>query len=223
MIARPHNRPGNNQTVAVAVPLEGFTLTGDLCVPAHAKGMVVFAHGSGSSRLSPRNRYVAEVLQGRRVGTLLIDLLTPGEEAIDQMTRRLRFDIPMLAGRLAVIGQWVRAQPSFGALKLGYFGASTGGAAALIAAARQPDMAAAVVSRGGRPDLAMDALPQVKAATLLLVGEHDSPVLAWNREALERLNGESRLEIIPGATHLFEEPGAGGRGGARGRMVQPAF
>lgn len=196
------------ETASVAVPLDGIALKGDLHVPADAKGIVIFAHGSGSGRLSPRNRYVAEVLNEHHAATLLIDLLTIQEEEIDRVTRHLRFDIPMLAGRLAVIGEWVVRQSALQGLKIGYFGASTGGAAALIAAARQADKVAAVVSRGGRPDLALNILPQVKAPTLLIVGEHDPQVLAWNKQALQQLNDKSRLDIIPRATHLFEEPGA---------------
>lgn len=191
----------------VTVPLNGLALMGDLYLPMRAKGLVIFAHGSGSSRLSARNRYVAEVLHEHKVGTLLIDLLTLEEERIDSHTSHLRFNIPMLAERLAAIGGWASAQPSLHELKFGYFGASTGGAAALIAAAHQPDRIAAVVSRGGRPDLAMEILPQVKAPTLLIVGECDPQVLAWNKQALEQLNDQSQLDIVPRATHLFEEPG----------------
>ncbi|HUY68272.1 MAG TPA: alpha/beta hydrolase [Alphaproteobacteria bacterium] len=197
-----------SETLPVNVPVDGVDLAGDLCVPPNAKGIVVFAHGSGSSRFSPRNRFVAEVLHEHAVGTLLIDLLTPEEERIDEQTRELRFDIPLLAGRLEKIGAWVLARPRLRDLKLGYFGASTGGAAALIAAAAQPDKMAAVVSRGGRPDLADEFLPQVQAPTLLIVGGHDPQVLEWNKEALALLNKRSRLEIVPRATHLFEEPGA---------------
>ena len=205
-------RPRRQQTTVskstpVAVPIDGIALVGNLCIPPHAKGMVIFAHGSGSGRLSSRNRYVAEVLNEHNVGTLLIDLLTSHEEQIDRLTRHLRFDITMLAGRLSIIGEWVIKQPALHRLHIGYFGASTGGAAALIAAAQQPNKVVAVVSRGGRPDLAMDALPQVKAPTLLIVGEHDPQVLAWNKQALQQLNDKSRLDIIPRATHLFEEPG----------------
>ncbi len=196
-----HNNPS-----PVAVPVDSIALKGELFVPPHAKGLVIFAHGSGSSRHSPRNHYVADVMHEHEVGTLLIDLLTSEEEEIDRHTHRIRFDIPLLADRLTDIGEWVvRTMKD---MKIGYFGASTGGAAALIAASRQPDKVAAVVSRGGRPDLAMDILPQVEAPTLLIVGEHDPQVLVWNKQALEKLNARSRLDIIPRATHLFEEPGA---------------
>ena len=192
----------------ISIHVDGITLVGDLCVPSNAYGIVVFAHGSGSSRLSPRNRYVAEVLHEHYIATLLIDLLTFQEEEIDQHTRELRFNIPMLSERLAAIGKWVTVQPALSNLKLGYFGASTGGAAALIAATRQPDRVAAVVSRGGRPDLAKGILSQVKAPTLLIVGEYDPQVITLNQQALQHLNEKSRLDIIPRATHLFEEPGA---------------
>lgn len=192
----------------VAVPVGDIVLMGDLCVPRSARGVVVFAHGSGSSRFSPRNRYVADVLREHEIGTLLIDLLTPEEGLTDEQTRELRFNISLLAQRLEKIGDWVLTQPSSYSGKLGYFGASTGGAAALIAAAVQKDKVAAVVSRGGRPDLAMEILPEVEAPALLIVGERDPQVLAWNKQALKLLNDQSRLEIIPRATHLFEEPGA---------------
>lgn len=192
----------------VAVPVGGVVLEGELSLPKGAIGIVVFAHGSGSSRHSPRNRYVASVLCEHCVGTLLIDLLTPEEERVDQHTCHLRFDIPMLAERLVAIGEWVRAQKRLESLKIGYFGASTGGAAALIAASRQQDKVAAVVSRGGRPDLFMDILPKVEAPTLLIVGEYDSQVLELNQQALRKLNDKSHLNIVPRATHLFEEEGA---------------
>lgn len=191
----------------VRIPVGAMSLEGDLTLPKRARGLVIFAHGSGSSRFSKRNRYVAGVLQERSVGTLLIDLLTAEEEAVDNETHRIRFDIPLLAARLESFGAWVTTHPKLSHLKLGYFGASTGAAAALIAAAHQPREVAAVVSRGGRPDLAMGFLPQIQAPTLLIVGERDPQVLTWNRQALERLNTQSRLEIIPRATHLFEEPG----------------
>jgi dienelactone hydrolase len=208
MTTCPSKQPANRDThTPVSIAIDGITLAGDLCVPPDAKGVVVFAHGSGSSRLSPRNRYVADVLHEHSVGTLLIDLLTAREESIDRQTHALRFDITMLADRLAAIGEWISAQSTLQGLKVGYFGASTGGAAALIAASHQPDKVTAVVSRGGRPDLAMDALPHVKAPTLLIVGEHDLQVLAWNRQALEKLNTQSQLDVVPRATHLFEEPG----------------
>ena len=184
------------------------TLDGTLAVPPGASGLVLFAHGSGSSRLSPRNRYVAQVLQSRGIGTLLFDLLTREEEAVDQYSAELRFNIGLLAERLIGATQWVLSQPEMRELKLGYFGASTGAAAALVAAAKLPDAVSAVVSRGGRPDLAEDALDAVRAPTLLIVGGDDEPVIGMNREAMARLrHALKELVIIPGATHLFEEPG----------------
>jgi len=185
----------------VRIDAAGVTLEGDLLVPAGAPGIVLFAHGSGSSRFSSRNRYVAQVLREGGLGTLLIDLLTASEEAIDERTRHLRFDIDLLARRLVDAAQWLDT-PS-----VGLFGASTGGGAALVAAAQLPDRIKAVVSRGGRPDLAGDALPRVKAPTLLIVGGHDEPVIELNEEAYDRMTCERKLEIVPGATHLFEEPG----------------
>lgn len=192
----------------VMITVDDVVLEGDLFIPQNANGIVVFAHGSGSSRFSPRNRFVAEVLHEHNVGTLLLDLLTAEEEAIDRETGQLRFDIPLLAERLEGAGAWVSDQPELEGMKIGYFGASTGGAAALIAAAAQPDKVVAIVVRGGRPDLAMKALPEVKAPTLLIVGGHDPRVLEWNKQALKLLNDRSRLEIVLRATHLFEEPGA---------------
>jgi len=184
------------------------TLDGTLALPPGASGLVLFAHGSGSSRLSPRNRYVAQVLQSKGIGTLLFDLLTREEEAVDQYSAELRFDIGLLAERLIGATQWVLSQPEMRELKLGYFGASTGAAAALVAAAKLPDAVSAVVSRGGRPDLAEDALDVVRAPTLLIVGGDDEPVIGMNREAMARLrHALKELVIIPGATHLFEEPG----------------
>jgi putative phosphoribosyl transferase len=181
---------------------------GDLTVPADAPGVVVFAHGSGSSRHSPRNRMVAAELHRRGLATLLMDLLTPAEETQDRQTAALRFDIGLLAERLQAAAGWLAAQPQTGRLPLGYFGASTGAAAALVAAAREPDRVAAVVSRGGRPDLAGEALPTVRAPTLLIVGGHDTQVLELNREAAARMPGAApHLEVVPGATHLFDEPG----------------
>jgi dienelactone hydrolase len=170
-------------------------------------GIVLFAHGSGSSRLSPRNTYVAEILQDSGFATLLFDLLTEEEERIDAHTGELRFDIPFLTDRLVAATQWTLRQPGLHGLRIGYFGASTGAAAALSAAAQLPAVAA-VVSRGGRPDLAGAALSDVRAATLLIVGGNDRQVLALNRSALAQLRAEARLEIVPGATHLFVEPGA---------------
>jgi dienelactone hydrolase len=184
------------------------TLEGNLSRPAGALGIVLFAHGSGSSRHSPRNRYVAAALRERRLATLLIDLLTAEEEDRERHTRHLRFDIGLLSERLLGATDWLARQAETRDLRIGYFGASTGGGAALVAAAERPGSVGAVVSRGGRPDLAGTALGQVRAPTLLIVGGEDAPVIALNREALAQLRCEKHLEIIPGATHLFEEPGA---------------
>lgn len=192
----------------VQVKAGPVTLEGNLVVPEGARGVVLFAHGSGSSRHSPRNRYVARVLQEGSLATLLIDLLTPEEEAVDIRTGHLRFDIGLLAERLAGATDWLTRNAATSALRIGYFGASTGAAAALVAAAERPDVVAAVVSRGGRPDLAKDALPRVQAPTLLIVGERDVPVIELNRQALVQLQVGKELIIVPGATHLFEEPGA---------------
>ncbi len=183
-------------------------LEGELTVPATATGIVVFAHGSGSSRHSPRNRYVADILNEGSLGTLLIDLLTADEQAADRETGQLRFDIPFLANRLVAITQWLREQPQAVSLKIGYFGASTGAGAALVASAELPRLIQAVVSRGGRPDLAGDALSRVMAPTLAIVGGDDPKVLELNRQALARMNCVKALHVIPGASHLFEEPGA---------------
>jgi dienelactone hydrolase len=183
------------------------TLDGYITVPEGARGIVLFAHGSGSGRHSPRNQAVARTLREGGLGTLLFDLLTPEEEAVDRRNAKLRFDIGLLATRLAEAAEWLERQPSLRDLKVGYFGSSTGGAAALVAAAEAPDRCGAVVSRGGRPDLAGPALPSVRAPTLLIVGGHDEPVLDLNRQALAQLRCEKRLEVVPGATHLFEEPG----------------
>jgi putative phosphoribosyl transferase len=195
------------ETTRVTIPVGDVSLEGDLVLPEGARGVVVFAHGSGSGRRSPRNRRVASALNEAGVGTLLVDLLTEREEEVDAATGHLRFDIELLARRLIGIIDWRRENQDRG-LSIGLFGASTGAAAALVAAAARPDEVAAVVSRGGRPDLALGALPLVRAPTLLIVGGADQPVIEWNREALEVLPGEKRLEIVPGATHLFEEPGA---------------
>jgi pimeloyl-ACP methyl ester carboxylesterase len=189
----------------VHVDLGNITLEGNLLVPAGATGIVLFAHGSGSSRFSSRNRYVASVLRDGNLGTLLIDLLTGREEQHDAVTGALRFDIGMLADRLVGTSEWLHAR--YGDRKVGLFGASTGGGAALVAAAEQPELIDAVVSRGGRPDLAGPALPRVNAPTLLIVGGDDVPVIALNREAYDQMRCERQMEIIPGATHLFEEPG----------------
>jgi dienelactone hydrolase len=192
----------------VTVEADKVTLGGTLALPDKAAGIVLFAHGSSSSRHSPRNRYVAQVLQSKGVGTLLFDLLTSEEESIDQYNAALRFDIPFLAKRLVGATEWILRRPDTNTLKVGYFGASTGAAAALVAAAELPDTIAVVVSRGGRPDLAEDALASVRAPTLLIVGGDDVPVIAMNQGALAKLRcPEKKLVIVPGATHLFEEPG----------------
>lgn len=175
---------------------------------AGARGLILFAHGSGSSRYSPRNRYVADVLQRAHLATLLMDLLTPAEESQDVHTAEYRFDIPLLADRLVSATDWLATQPATQSLAIGYFGASTGAGAALIAAAERPEQIKAVVSRGGRPDLAEAALARVRAPTLLIVGGKDEPVIALNQFALTKLRAEKELEIVPGATHLFSEPGA---------------
>lgn len=182
-------------------------LSGDLTIPPDAKGIVLFAHGSGSSRLSPRNRYVAHVLQRAGLATLLVDLLTPDEERQDRITAHLRFDIGLLAERLLGATSWLQSEPATRDLRIGYFGASTGAGAALVAAASLKNLIGAVVSRGGRPDLAGDALARVETPVLLIVGANDDIVIELNHRALEQLPGEKKLEIVPGASHLFEEPG----------------
>jgi len=194
------------QPVRIAIGPQ--SLNGDLAVPAKPIGLVIFAHGSGSSRLSPRNRYVADVLDQHRLATLLIDLLTPDEEIVDDRTARLRFDIGLLAERLIDIAEWTGEVPALRQLAIGLFGASTGGGAALVAAAERPEMFGAIVSRGGRPDLAGPALPHVTAPTLLIVGGADQPVIELNEQAMRQMRCEMRLEIVPRATHLFEEHGA---------------
>jgi putative phosphoribosyl transferase len=192
----------------IEVPGAGVRLLGDLHVPADARGLVVFAHGSGSSRHSPRNRQVAETLQAAGFGTLLFDLLTAAEERRDARTGELRFDIPLLADRLiGAVDEMARRSEARG-LPLGLFGASTGAAAALVAASARPDLVRSVVSRGGRPDLAADALFAVRAPTLLLVGELDEYVLELNRQAARALQVEHEVSVVPDATHLFGEPGA---------------
>jgi putative phosphoribosyl transferase len=195
------------QEVEVEIPAAGVFLAGHLTVPAGARGVVLFAHGSGSSRFSPRNRFVAQALQEEGLATLLMDLLTEKEEAIDLQNRQLRFDIDLLAGRLRESVDWLGKNPATAALAIGCFGASTGAAAALIAAADRSTRIKAVVSRGGRPDLAGEALARVKAPTLLIVGGIDQVVIELNRQAMARLPAEKQFEIVEGATHLFEEKG----------------
>jgi len=192
----------------VRIRAGSVTLEGNLSLPQGACGVVLFAHGSGSSRHSPRNRYVAQILNQAKLATLLVDLLTLDEEAIDLRTAHLRFDINLLAGRLITATDWLTQYPDTRNLQVGYFGASTGAGAALAAADERPQVVGAVVSRGGRPDLAGSALARVQAPTLLIVGGNDFMVIELNREALTQLRCERRLVIIPGATHLFEEPGA---------------
>jgi len=192
---------------SVSVPVGPIMLEGDLNVPAAPKGFVLFAHGSGSSRHSPRNRYVAEVLNEHSLGTLLVDLLTSAEEREDEITAQLRFDIGLLTQRLVTIADWLADQPQASGHRIGLFGASTGAAAALLAAARQPKTVKAIVSRGGRPDLAGRDASLVRAPTLLIVGGRDTAVLEMNRDAMALMKCETKLEIVPGATHLVEEPG----------------
>ena len=193
---------------SIRVPFGELVLNGDLVVPDQAGGVVLFAHGSGSGRHSPRNRLVARVLNDGGLATLLLDLLTPEEEALDRETGHLRFDIDLLARRLVAATDWLAGDPRTVGLPIGYFGASTGAGAALIAAVERPDAVGAVVSRGGRPDLADQVLPLVEAPTLLIVGGDDGPVIESNRRAMARLGAAHTLEIVPGAGHLFEEPGA---------------
>jgi dienelactone hydrolase len=192
----------------VQIPVGERVLDANLARPDSPVGVVAFAHGSGSSRHSPRNREVAAVLQEAGLATLLADLLTPEEEQADLRTGHLRFDIGLLAERLVAIIRWLSVEPTSAGLAIGLFGASTGAAAALVAAARQPEDVSAVVSRGGRPDLAGAELGAVRAPTLLIVGGRDDVVLGLNQRALRELGGEKRLEVVPGASHLFEEPGA---------------
>jgi pimeloyl-ACP methyl ester carboxylesterase len=198
----------SHTSVPVRISLRGISLDGDLVVPPLAEGIVIFAHGSGSSRLSPRNRAVAASLNAAGFATLLLDLLTPGEEQRDATTAALRFDIGLLTERLVAATDWIAGTPETADLGVGYFGASTGAAAALAAAARRPDIVRAVVSRGGRPDLARPLLGGVRAPTLLIVGGDDAPVIDLNRDAFRQLRGVRELEIVPHASHLFEEPGA---------------
>ena len=191
----------------VRIQVGNVILEGELKLPANAPGVVLFAHGSGSSRHSPRNQFVAGVIREAGIGTLLFDLLTHDEEQQDAVSGALRFDIGLLAKRLVGVTRWLDKQPETKGLKVGYFGASTGGGAALVAAAELGDRISAVVSRGGRPDLAGDALPGVKSPTLLVVGGHDEMVICLNDDAFEKLRCEKDFRIVPGATHLFEEPG----------------
>ena len=190
------------------IPADEITLEGELEIPDGVIGVVAFAHGTGSGRFSPRNQQVAAVLRRRGLGTLLMDLLTEEEEQTDLSTAHLRFDIGLLAHRMTSAVDWLAEMKESSGLPVGLFGASTGAAAALVAAARRSNLVRAVVSRGGRPDLADDALSSVRAPTLLLVGGKDDQVLELNRAAMERMTGEVELEVVPGATHLFEEPGA---------------
>ena len=192
----------------VRIPVNGVHLEGDLRLPDDAQGVVLFAHGSGSSRVSPRNRHVARGLNEGRLATLLVDLLTRDEEALEARSGSLRFDIGLLADRLVGTTDWLTERPVTRHLRLGYFGASTGAAAALVASTARSDVVGAIVSRGGRPDLAGDALPFVRAPTLLIVGGADTLVIDLNRRALAQMRCEKQLVIVPGATHLFQEPGA---------------
>src|SRR5918999_1185498 len=200
-------RERNIQSGTVQVAADAVTLEANLDIPQNPRGIVVFAHGSGSSRHSPRNNYVARALRDGGFATLLMDLLTSKEEYIDIRTAHLRFDINLLAERLVGAASWLKTNPATRDLVIGYFGASTGAAAALVAAAERPEGVAAVGSRGGRPDLAGPALARVRAPTLLIVGGNDGQVIALNRKAMEQIQANKELEIVPGATHLFEEPG----------------
>jgi putative phosphoribosyl transferase len=191
----------------VSVPAGAVRLEGNLRMPAAAAGIVVFAHGSGSSRHSPRNRFVADALHRSGLATLLVDLLTPDEESVDLRTRQLRFDIGMLADRLVGVADWLRRERDTASLQVGLFGSSTGGGAALVAAAERPEVVGAVVSRGGRPDLAGPALSHVRAPTLLIVGGDDRAVIGMNEDAMGRMTAPVEMKIVEGASHLFEEPG----------------
>lgn len=205
-VAMDMTQGSSDKTYTVPVE-EGITVEGNLRIPDNPRGVVLFAHGSGSSRFSPRNQFVARQLESAGLATFLIDLLTAREEEEDRYTGHLRFDIPLLGRRVVAATDWLLLQPTTRNLKIGYFGASTGAAAALVAAAERPLAVGAVVSRGGRPDLAGPALTGVQAPTLLIVGSKDTQVIELNRLAFSILKGEKRIEIIPGATHLFEEPG----------------
>jgi len=198
----------HNNDSLVSIKVGSVPLTGHLAIPTRPQGIVLFVHGSGSSRRSPRNRYVAQTLQEDGLATLLFDLLTLEEERIDQQTRHLRFDIGLLTNRLIGATDWILQNPATRQLPIGYFGASTGSAAALMAAVARPDDVRAIVSRGGRPDLAGAVLTRINAPTLLIVGGHDVPVITLNQKACQYIPAEKHLEIVPGATHLFEEAGA---------------
>jgi dienelactone hydrolase len=198
---------GTLERRGVLIDIDHVALEGDLEVPEDPVAVVVFVHGSGSNRQSPSNREVAAALHGARLGTLLFDLLTENEAEADAFHRRYRFDIPLLAERLAATTDWVKNERRVRGLRVGYFGASTGAAAALVAAAERPGDVSAIVARGGRPDLAGSALPRVEAPTLLIVGGHDTPVINLNRQALAQIRAPRRLEVVAGATHLFEEAG----------------
>lgn len=202
-----HAMNGNIFKAEVKIPAGNVMLEGELVLPREAQGIVLFVHGSGSSRHSSRNQYVAQMLQATGIGTLLFDLLTEYEEAIDRSTGHLRFDIGLLSERLIHTTHWIQRNSNTQNLTIGYFGASTGGAAAMVAAALLGDQISTIVSRGGRPDLAGDALPKVKAPTLLIVGGFDKIVIELNRQAFEQLQCEKSLKIVPAASHLFEEPG----------------
>jgi putative phosphoribosyl transferase len=201
-------QPNNDREQSVSLRTATVPLEGNLTIPGGALGVVLFAHGGGSGRNSPRNQFVASVLREAGFATLLLDLLSPAEQEADLQTRRLRFDIGLLADRLLDAVLWVNGHPATRDLRAGLFGASTGAAAALVAAAQMPDVVEAVVSRGGRPDLAGPALPHVAAPTLLIVGGDDAEVIEMNRAALARLRAETKLAIVPGASHLFEQPDA---------------
>ncbi len=191
----------------ISIPIDNIELKGILCIPNAAKGLVIFVHGSGSSRLSSRNQFVAHKLNAKNLGTLLFDLLTPEEEVIDNVTRELRFNINFLAKRLVKVTEWCRTQSQLKSLTYGYFGASTGAAAAIVAASALKHEISAIVSRGGRPDLAGATLSKIFAPTLLIIGGHDEVVIELNQQAFSQIKCLRKLEIVPGATHLFEEPG----------------
>jgi dienelactone hydrolase len=197
-----------SQAQSLRIPTAGAVLNADLVIPVDARGIVLFAHGSGSGRHSHRNQFVARILQESSFGTLLMDLLTTEEEHLDNKTRELRFDIDLLADRLMAAVDWTANHPSMKHLPIGLFGASTGAAAALVVAAKRPDLVRSVVSRGGRPDLAGEALKTVKAPTMLIVGGYDDAVLVLNEQARKEMTGDVSLKVVPRATHLFEEPGA---------------